>query len=421
VSSELEIVAADGTRSVLAISRGTHVLTGLGVQVLPVDGGVRIEPTNAGALLHIDGEELFCKQLCAGEFVVIDAVRLRLLGSTSPSPGLESERIATSRPEFARVTPRQSQSNVQQPVARQSRGGARSSQGAPPSAHRSSEGPARSRPRARRRTSWLPALAITAAVLLVVVFLVQRLRDSTWVHSPKHYVELAQAQFDHNKLERALETLAFALRDGSGDEHAQAVALDEKIRRRMLENAAAQQVLSAKHEHDLLQSFVETYLQSAERPAARECVRLCDVWLANNREACSVHSLGKQLLQAIEAMRERFVIPAALGSTESAADVLFAARSMMRFQWRDYIGALARIDAFLARNADHAEVIAARAGMLEEGEQWLQKRLRRLDLTLQRGDTGNAEMELDKLDRWVAIPEWQPRIAERRARWQAAR
>jgi phosphate uptake regulator len=134
-----------------------------------------------------------------------------------------------------------------------------------------------------------------------------------------------------------------------------------------------------------------------------------------------VHSLGKQLLQAIEAMRERFVIPAALGSTESAADVLFAARSMMRFQWRDYIGALARIDAFLARNADHAEVIAARAGMLEEGEQWLQKRLRRLDLTLQRGDTGNAEMELDKLDRWVAIPEWQPRIAERRARWQAAR
>lgn len=404
----------------LAIGRGTHVLTGLGVQVLPVDGGVRIEPTTAGALLHIDGEKLFCKQLCAGEFVVIDAVRLRLLGATSPSPERESERIAPSRPELARVTPRQSQSNVQRPVARQSRG-ARSSQGAPPSVLRSSEGPARSRPRARRRTSWLPAVAITAAVLLVVVFLVQRLRDSTWPHSPKHYVELAQAQFDNNKLERALETLAFALRDGSGDEHAQAVALDEKIRRRMLENAAAQQVLSAKHEHDLLQSFVETYLQSAERPAARECVRLCDVWLAKNREACSVHSLGKPFLQAIEAMRERFVIPAALGSTESAADVLFAARAMMRFQWRDYIGALARIDAFLARNVDHAEVMAARTGMLEEGEQWLQKRLRRLDLTLQRGDTGNAEMELDKFDRWVAIPEWQPRIAERRARWRAAR
>lgn len=258
-------------------------------------------------------------------------------------------------------------------------------------------------------------------MLLVVVFLIQRLRDSSWPHSPKHFVELAQAQFDNNKLERALETLAFALRDGSGDEHAQAVALDEKIRSRMLENAAAQQVLSANYEHDLLKSFVATYLQSAERPAARECVRLCDVWLAKHREACSVHSLGKQLLQATEAMRESFVIPAALGAAESAADVLFAARSMLRFQWRDYLGALARIDAFLAGNADHAEVVAARKSMLEEGEKWLQKRLRRLDRMLERGDTGNAEMDLDQLERWVAIPEWQPRIAERRALWTSAR
>ena len=258
-------------------------------------------------------------------------------------------------------------------------------------------------------------------MLLVLVFLVRRLRDSAWPHSPKHFVELAQAQFDNRKLERALETLAFALRDGTGDEHAQAVVLAEKIRSRMLENAAAQQVMSADHEHGLLKSFVATYLQSVERPAARECVRLCDVWLEKHRDACSVHSQGKSLLRAIEAMRERFVIPAALGTAESAADVLFAARSMLRFQWRDYIGALARIDAFLAPTPDHAEVVAARKSMLEEGEQWLQKRLHRLDRTLERGDTGNAEIDLDQLERWVAIPQWQSRIAERRTRWTSVR
>ena len=94
---------------------------------------------------------------------------------------------------------------------------------------------------------------------------------------------------------------------------------------------------------------------------------------------------------------------------------------MLRFQWRDYIGALARIDAFLAPTPDHAEVVVARKSMLEEGEQWLQKRLHRLDRTLERGDTGNAEIDLDQLERWVAIGQWQSRIAERRARWISVR
>jgi hypothetical protein len=419
VSSELEIVAVDGARSVLAIGRGAHVLTGLGVQVLPVDGGVRIEPLQPGALLHIDGEELLCKQLCAGEFVVIDSVRLRLLGAASTaSPSLRSldspTRAPASRSAPTRVSPDDSQSELRL-LVKKGGGVTRSSRRSQPSA-KSSDGPSRNRLRTPKRTSWAPASAITAAVLLVVVFVVQRLRDSSWPHSPKHFVELAQAQFDNNKLERALETLAFALRDGSGDEYAQAVALDEKIRSRLLEKAAAHQVQSAHHEHNLLKSFVATYLRSVERPAARECVRLCDVWIAKNKEACSVHSQGKQLLEATEAMRERFVIPAALGAAESAADVIFAARSMLRFQWRDYIGSFSRIDAFLLRNPGHKEVVAARKTMLAEGEVWVDKQLRRLDRTLQRGDTGNAETDLDKLERWVAIPQWQPRIAERRAR-----
>jgi hypothetical protein len=105
VSGDLEIVAADGTRSILAISRGTHVLTRLGVQVVPVDGGVRIEPTTAGALLHLDGEELFCKQLCAGEFVVLDSVRLRLFGATGTATSRERSAAAPAPAAKSSATP----------------------------------------------------------------------------------------------------------------------------------------------------------------------------------------------------------------------------------------------------------------------------------------------------------------------------
>ena len=107
------------------------------------------------------------------------------------------------------------------------------------------------------------------------------------------------------------------------------------------------------------------------------------------------------------------------GSPETADDVIFAARSRMRFQWRDYKGAFAALDGFLSSNADDAEVIAERKQMLSDGEQWLQKQLRRLDRQLERGDLDNAEKDLDKMEKWVVIPEWQAVVAERRARWQS--
>lgn len=398
MSGELEIVAADGTRSTVSIGRSAHVLPALGVQILPIEDGVRIEPTSAGALLAIEGEELFCKQLSVGEFVVIDAVRLRLLRATETAH--DDAPIAPSQPV------RSARSGSRRPAAGRRSGG----ENVPK---------AGARFRSRRRTSWAPASALTAAVLLIVIFIVRQLQDSTWPHSPQHFVELAQAQFENRKLERALETLAFALRDATGEVHEQAVALDAKIRARMLENASAQQVLVADQEHGLLQSFEARYLQSVERPAARECVRLCDVWLDKHREACRVHPQGKPLVRAVEDLRERYVLAAALGSPESAADVVFAARSMLRFQWRDYVGALARLDAFLQRNPGSGEVLEERRTMLEQGEEWLQTRLERLDRTLERGDRGKAETDLDRLERWVAIPQWQARIAERRARWRA--
>ena len=54
-----------------------------------------------------------------------------------------------------------------------------------------------------------------------------------------------------------------------------------------------------------------------------------------------------------------------------------------------------------------------------DGDEWLQKQLRRLDRQVQRGDLSNAENDLDKMEKYVVIPEWQTMIAERRARWQS--
>ena len=405
MSSELEVVAVDGTRQLITLERHPHVLRELAVQVVPVAGSIRIEPIQRGALLQIDGEEVLCKQLCAGEFVTIGGVRLRCVRITESPP--KSMPAGSS-------TPTQPQGRVQTvPIGEERQ---RLTKRAGASSRQPAQKPTRTRQRLQRKSSWAPALAITVAILVVVVFVMQRLRNSTWPHSPQHFVELAQTQYDNNKPERALETVAFALTEATGKDRDEALALEQKIRRRLLDNASVMQVVAAQHEHDLLQSFVASYLQSVDRPAARECVRLCDVWLQSHRDACTAHSQGQPLLDAVEALRERYVVAASLATPETAEDVIFAAHSRLRFQWRDYIGALQRLDEYLLRNAGNEAALAARKSILAEGEEWFQKRMRRLDSTIARGDSGNAEKDLDQLERWVAIPQWQAQIAERRAR-----
>lgn len=424
MKSELEIVAADGARKLVVVAHKPYVIDELDVRVVPLDHSVRVEPLLEGDLLHLDGEDLLCKELSAGEFVVIQDVRLRWLGSKPLPAGTRARTVAAlaKKPVRASATkppaaPSKSTTNWRTSAHRDypsvgARGSARRTRG--PDEPREGQ-----RIRRKSKTNWLPELAITAAILVIAMFVVQRLSDSTWPHSPAHFVELAQAQYDNNHSERALETLAFALRDATGETRAQAVELEKMIRRMMLENASALQVSDARYQLELIKSFVARYLKSIERPAARECIRLCDEWLGLHRTVCADHSRGQPLLTQVEGIRGRFVTAAAPGSPETAADVIFAARSRMRFQWRDYKGAFATLDAFLSRNADNEEVKAERKQLLVDGDEWLQKQLRRLDRQLQRGDLSNAEHDLDKMEKYVVIPEWQTMIAERRARWQS--
>ena len=152
MSSELEVVAVDGTRQLITLERHPHVLRELAVQVVPVAGSIRIEPIQRGALLQIDGEEVLCKQLCAGEFVTIGGVRLRCVRITESPP--KSMPAGSS-------TPTQPQGRVQTvPIGEERQ---RLTKRAGASSRQPAQKPTRTRQRLQRKSSWLPASAITAA------------------------------------------------------------------------------------------------------------------------------------------------------------------------------------------------------------------------------------------------------------------
>jgi hypothetical protein len=403
VAVEIEITGPGGVRRVpvppqaAAIELGSDPTTEVvvvGEGILPrhlrfvrTDGGHRVEPVRAGATVRVGGEDLFCKDLRAGDVIELGAWRLRWLGDRQPAPVVVADRgrRAPSRPTVERAA-------------------------------------GRSRRLRPRRSSWLPAIAVFAAVLLAAFGLYRHFRGSTWPASPKHYVDLARAQFGNSEPQRALDTLSFALREATGPVREEALRLEADIRRVQLQTAELPKVMTARSEHDLLFGFVGRYLREAvERPAAREFVRCCDQWLERHRDVCQRHTEGLPLLAAIESERARFLGAAALDTPDTAADVVFAARSRLRFQWRDYRGAMARLDDFLRRHPGLADVERERAQLLTEGHEWLLGKLRFVDQLLARGERDHAERELQQLERWSTLPEWAPLVAERRQRLDAGR
>ncbi|MBX3463724.1 MAG: hypothetical protein KF830_11165 [Planctomycetes bacterium] len=351
--------------------------------------GVRVEPCTAGGVVEVNGEALFCKDLEPGDEIVLGAVTLRWLAEPPvPMP---------APPPARRPPPR-------------GRGRA--------AGHRPAAATAR-RPRTRRGHGWWLVPGVVLAVLVAGALMLRTLADSTWPRTPQYYVDLAREQLANGQPQRALDTLEFALRDAEGATRAQAQALQADIRRLLVESAEAPRLQAARQEHDLLAAFEARYLGAgAARPAAREFVRQCDDWLGRHGDLCRRLADGAALLRFVEQRRAQHLGMAALGEPDGAADVVFAAQSRLRFQWRDYRGAIGRLDAFLAANAD-AVVQAERARLLAEGEVWLQGKLRLVDQLLARGDRDNAARDLQQLERWSALPEWAPLLQERRARLAA--
>ncbi len=341
--------------------------------------GHRVEPVRAGATVEVNGEELFCKDLEPGDVITVGDLELRWLATASP-------RAAALRAAEPVAAPRPTR-----------RAGAR-------------------RVPARGARNWLAISAVFLVVVGAAAIGLRSCASSTWPHSPQHYVDLARAQLGNNQPQRALDTLDFALRDATGATRDEALQLRADIEQAQRERAEQPKIEAARGEHDLLLGFETRYLRDgATRPAARELVRLVDRWLAAHREFCARHSQGDSLLRAAEELRARYVAVAALDQPDSAADVVFAARSKLRFQWREYPAAVGMLDAWLQRQ-DDAQVRRERDAIVSEGEEWLRVKLRSVDVLLERGDRRNAGLDLDQLERWSLLPQWRPQVEERRRR-----
>ena len=416
MTDQLEIRGPNGERLLAPVHEGSFVVgsdaaadvrllwPGIGpahFRFVRTAAGVRVEPVRPGGTVSVNGEELFCKDLGAGDVIEVAGVRLRWLPEPTAPAVAPGRAAATGSAAAPRPAP----------------GRVAASRKSPEAAAR----PARAR-RARGLPAIVPVALLVALACVVGLLLYRHFSASTWPNSTQHYVALARAQLSNHQMQRALATLAFALREATGATRAEAVQLEADIRRLMLESAEMPKVMTARQEHDLLLEYVGRYLRDAvQRPAAREFVRVCDQWLQRHREVCARVTDGQPLLRAVEDQRSRWVAMAALGEPDTAEDVVFAAGTRLRFQWRDYRSAIARLDAYLAAHPGDATVTAARATMITEGAEWLRGKLRNIDFLLGRGDTDNAEKDLAQLERWSVLPEWAPLVAERRQRLGAGR
>ena len=345
--------------------------------------GHRVEPVRPGGTVCVNGEDLFCKDLEPQDVISVGSFELRWLATESPAAAAAS--AAANEP-------------AERP--------------APRTLRRSSS---RRAPR-RSGANWLPISAVFLVVVGAAAIVLRTCAGSTWPHSPQHYVDLARSQMANNEPQRALDTLAFALRDATGAARDEALKLREDIQRAQIERTEQSKIEAARRDHDALHAFVARYLQDGPtRPAARELLRLVAEWLRDHAELCRRHSQGGALLNAVEGLQRRYEAIAVLAEPDTAADVVFAARCRLRFQWREYPAAVARLDAFPGAATD-AVIQREREAILTEGEEWLRGKLRTVDLLLDRGDTRNAGIDLDQLERWSVLPQWRPLLEERRRR-----
>jgi len=372
VSGELEIVDERGERVRVPVADRPLLVCGGTLRVVPSERGVRIESPEPGASLRVQGEDRAGVELIHGRGVDIGRVRVTWFDGV-----------------------------VSVDAAGRARGSARSS-------------------RSPRSNAW-PAVVVTVGVVVLALFVLRGLDGALVLRPPSYYVELAQAQYENNRLERALATLTSVKDDTVGGVRVTALALERRIRRLLRESDAAADVAAARAEHRLLVSFEARYLTTPQRPASRELVRLCDEWSNAHGEVCGWHPDGSSLLAAVAQLRERYAAAAELLQPEDRADVVFAAESRLRFMWRDYKGALVRIDTFLAAHPEEQALRAERSRLLREGREWLEKRLRRVERAVGSGDLDNAARDLVHLERWVAIPEWEAEIAAQRAQLEAQR
>lgn len=349
------------------------------LRLVRTDRGYRAEPARPGASLRVNGQELFAKELAAGDVVELGPVRLRWL----PSP----------RPPAAAPSPR--------PAAR-------------PRAPAAPPAPAQ-RPHRHRRRQGMPPAALVAIVLSIAVgalLLLRTCAGSTWPKTPQHYVDLARSQYGNGLFQQALGTLEFALNEATGETREQALQLQQQIRTALARATELPLLQAARNDLELLQSFVDRYLQPdpGARPAARELLRECREWQSAHGGLAADNPEAAAMAAQVAELQQRYAAAARPGEPDTAADVLFAAQAQLRFVNREYRVALQLLDGYLAANPGDAEVQAAREQLLADGAEWLQRRLANIQQAVVLGRVDQARRDLRQLRRAALLPQWQPQF-----------
>lgn len=393
VASGVVHLRKDGTDVVLSASA-----EGAGLRIVETKHGRRLEPLVPGALIEVSGQQLFCKDLAPGDRFEFAGKRL-VWHSEVELPAVASAPNAASRSQR------------------------RSADGKPTSSAAARDGESeRARPKRTDRSS-RPLVFGLMSLTVCIAFVGLRFFDQrASQRDPRELLALARTRFESGQYDRARSTIDEAVAmDAGADVRAEAEALRTEIARTQKAVLDSVSVQKAREALSSLQSFVQRYgRERLQRPAARELLRLCEAWERAHGAAMTGIEDGVRLQVEVKALRDSAIVVAEPESPDTAEDVIFAARTHLRFVIREYRMAVARLDAFLAEHPSDPVVAREREALVAEARAWIVTQLPKIEQKLARGDVAAAVAEWELFEKRSVVPEAANEVAALRARLRAA-
>lgn len=255
---------------------------------------------------------------------------------------------------------------------------------------------------ARARRSGMPAWALASCVIVSLVavgaYLVAE-SGGGGAASGESYLELARQQWERKDAGAALASLELA-RDRSAPSDWPAIdALEVRIRATLQERVDRVVVQNGRTDVRSMRNVEQRYLipDPNHRAAARELMRQIDSWeRMYGADAGRIDALGQARAEVRE-LAGRYREVAAMHESDTAQDVLFAARWRMRLKPKRLLEAVEMIEAWLAKNGDHAEVRACRDECIRESEKRVEAVLRGVRTLVARRDLHGARSQLEQV------------------------
>ena len=370
---ESELVIGSAADATIRVGGGDHhaVIRG------EVDAGFRLV-VDAGEV-ELNGKPVRESRLTHGDAVGVGDSLIVFLEDGQPKPivprKLRERAAAASAPASAPEPPPAAEPEPPAPAKKPSGGivvdSIRSvpTRAAKPAEERQPRQPRRSTS-SRGTPPWaVMSLAVLGGVVTILVLV--KILSASSGRDPGSLLNLAE-----HKLKRGEVSVARSYVD-QAEQGNPDVATQRRIReiRARIDRVARRSadlnaIAAAGRGYNHLQRVKETYLDGKpmRRAAAREFVREADEWLAEHRDVCSRYDEERALVDTVVSWRSTYAAPAALGEPDNADDVVFAASRLVWPKYkRDYRGALAKLDAWLAANPDSPDAARVR----EQRETWV--------------------------------------------------